>query len=106
MFSRVNGKHSVTVSVVFFRQDRASLSEQCKKNITRVSRLKAKLQEEKSRMRRIKNIMPEAALYLRHALMVKRKRPDPERPTSETSGHANMLTKGCQLYQPNGRFIS
>ncbi|XP_042076065.1 cilia- and flagella-associated protein 157-like isoform X1 [Haplochromis burtoni] len=51
------------------RQNQASLSEQCSKNRAQVSRLEAELQQERRRRSRMKNIIQEAAVALRQALM-------------------------------------
>lgn len=52
-----------------------------------MSRLEAELKEEKKRRNRMKDIMLEAAVSLREALMVKHKSPEPEHHTSGASGH-------------------
>lgn len=54
-----------------FRQDQASLCDQCSKNRDEVIRLEAELEQERRRRSRMKNNMQEAAVTLRQALMVK-----------------------------------
>nr|XP_024660222.1 cilia- and flagella-associated protein 157-like [Maylandia zebra] len=61
----VNRKSSSTAD----RQNQASLSEQCSKSRAQVSQLEAELQQERRRRSRMKNIIQEAAVALRQALM-------------------------------------
>ncbi|CAI5649186.1 unnamed protein product [Oreochromis niloticus] len=60
------------------RQNQASLSEQCSKNRAQVSRLEAELQQERRRRSRMKNIIQEAAVALRQALMEEHMQQDSE----------------------------
>uniref|UniRef100_UPI0037E91A0B cilia- and flagella-associated protein 157 n=1 Tax=Semicossyphus pulcher TaxID=241346 RepID=UPI0037E91A0B len=72
------------------RQDRASLTEQCRKDRAEVTRLEAELQEERRERSTMKSIMKEAAVMLKQALM--------EDPTEEDS-QVDSVVQWKQLMQ-------